>query len=153
MFLLFYTKLIKSQTSAEEIKSTAYTLRFKHGKTTILLFIEPLTPFPAILKKLLATLHERYPEGLPSSNSPLPLTIPKSGIDVVLGVPKDTYDLEKGWDELALSAAGLKETPKSLGIKDGAMLAFAFADEECWAEKGEFDVQFSNVDELYPEEE
>lgn len=71
----------------------------------------------------------------------------------MLGVPKDTYDLEKGWDELALSAAGLKETPKSLGIKDGAMLAFAFADEECWAEKGEFDVQFSNVDELYPEEE
>ncbi|KAH7319438.1 hypothetical protein BKA65DRAFT_465368 [Rhexocercosporidium sp. MPI-PUGE-AT-0058] len=140
-------------TTSEEIKSTAYTLRFKHGKQTILVFVEPLTPFPAILKELLATLRERYPDGLPSSTSDEPLPIPKSGIDVVLGVPKDNYDMDKGWDELAVSAAGLKESPKSLGLKDGAMIAFAFADSEHWTNNGEFHVEFSNVDELYPDEE
>ncbi|KAH6711286.1 hypothetical protein BKA61DRAFT_577746 [Leptodontidium sp. MPI-SDFR-AT-0119] len=140
-------------TTEEDIKSTAYTLRFKHGKQTILLFVEPLTPFPAILKELLTTLRERYPDGLPSSISDEPLPIPKSGSDVVLGVPKDNYDLEKGWDELAISAAGLKESPKSLGLKDSAMIAFAFTDSEHWTKTGEFHVEFSNVDELYPDEE
>ncbi|KAG4436046.1 hypothetical protein IFR05_008478 [Cadophora sp. M221] len=140
-------------TITEEIKPTAYTLRFKHGKQTILLFVEPLTPFPAILKELLATLRERYPDGLPSSIYDDPLPIPKSGSDIVLGIPKDSYDLEKGWDELAVVTAGLKESPKSLSLKDGAMIAFAFTDSEHWTETGEFHVEFSNVDELYPDEE
>lgn len=61
--------------------------------------------------------------------------------------------MEKGWEELAVASAGLKESPKSLGLKDGDQIAFAFADEENWVEKREFQVDFSNVDELYPEEE
>lgn len=99
------------------------------------------------------TLRERYPKGLPTTVSSEPTPFPESGIDVILGVPKDVFDLEKGWEELNISGAGLKETPKSLGLKDGAQLAFAFAESEAWTKTGEFYVEFSNVDELYPEEE
>ncbi|KAK2625401.1 hypothetical protein QTJ16_004713 [Diplocarpon rosae] len=137
--------------SLDDIKSTTLTLRFKHSRVTILLFVDPLTPFPSILKELLATLCERYPLGLPTSPDTY-TPIPDSGLDVVLGVPKDAFDLEKGWEELDLTTAGLTDTPKSLGIKDGAQIAFAFAGREA-REKGQFEVEVPNVAELYPNEE
>ena len=74
--------------------------------------------------------------------------------DIILGVPNDVYDNSKGWSELDTDAGGgIKESPKSMGLKDGSMLAFAFVpatDEEM---QPEFYVEFSNVEELYPEEE
>jgi len=46
----------------------------------------------------------------------------------------------------------MRENPKSLGLKDGSVVAFAFTSEE---KKGEdiFYVETVNMDELYPEEE
>ncbi|CAL3972339.1 hypothetical protein PZA11_004519 [Diplocarpon coronariae] len=137
--------------SSEDVKSTTLTLRFKYSRLTILLFVDALTTFPSILQELLTTLRERYPLGLPTSPDTY-TPIPDSGLDVVLGVPKDPFDLEKGWEELDLTTAGLKETPKSLGIADGAQIAFAFASEET-REKGHFKVEVPNVAELYPDEE
>ena len=139
----------------EEVKPTALTLCFKHGKQTILLFVDPLTTFPVIIKELLLTLRERYPGGLPTTltGEPTFTPIPESSVDVILGVPKDVYDIEKGWEELNIAGTGLKETPKSLGLKDGAQLAFAFAESEVWTKTGTFHVEYSNLDELYPEEE
>jgi len=49
----------------------------------------------------------------------------------------------------------LKETPKSLGLKDGAKLAFAFVDGEDEEKevKGLFFVEYPDVAALYPDEE
>jgi hypothetical protein len=138
----------------EDIKPTAFTLRFKHGRHTVLLFAEPLTPFSTIKTDLLNILHERYPQGLPSSASPTPTKIPTEILDMILGVPIDVYEPSKGWTELATSGGGIKESPKSLGLKDGSVVAFAFVNGEDRAEKeGEFIVEWSSYEDQYPEEE
>ncbi|CZT03022.1 uncharacterized protein RAG0_09918 [Rhynchosporium agropyri] len=139
--------------SNDQTTPSSWTLLFKHSKITILLLIEPLTPLPTILTELLTSLHERYPSGLPTSDSLSPIEIPESGIDVIFGVRKDEFDPTKGWQEVKLEGAGMNDSPKSLGWKDGIAVAFAFEGEEGWRERKEFDVQAPNVDELYPEEE
>jgi hypothetical protein len=49
----------------------------------------------------------------------------------------------------------VKETPKSLGLKDGSKLAFAFVygDDEDKETKELFHVEYPDVDALYPDEE
>jgi hypothetical protein len=133
----------------------ALTLLFKYGKYTILLFAEPLTPFSTIKSNLLTTLKERYPEGLETSLSPNRIKIPDSILDIVLGVPKDIYDPSKGWDELNIRGGGMKESPRSLGLKDGSQVAFAFVDEneEDKEAKDLFHVEYSDVNALYPDDE
>lgn len=72
----------------------------------------------------------------------------------MLGVPVDPYEPSKGWDELDIRAGGIKETPKSLGLKDGSKIAFAFTDgEEDKAAKELFYVEYPDLEALYPEEE
>jgi hypothetical protein len=64
--------------------------------------------------------------------------------------------MSKGWTELdTIGGGGIKECPKSLGVKDGSAIAFAFVTGDDAEEKdGDgFWVEFSNVDELYPEED
>lgn len=73
---------------------------------------------------------------------------------MILGVPIDVYEPSKGWTELATSGGGIKESPKSLGLKDGSVVAFAFVNGEDRAEKeGEFIVEWSSYEDQYPEEE
>jgi hypothetical protein len=81
--------------------------------------------------------------------------IPDSILDIVLGVPVDPYEPSKGWDELDTGEAGIKETPNSLGLKDGSKIAFAFVDgmEEDEEVKDLFYVEYPDVEALYPEEE
>jgi hypothetical protein len=73
----------------------------------------------------------------------------------VLGVQVDPYEPSKGWDELDTRGGGVKETPKSLGLKDGSKLAFAFVyeNDEDKETKELFHVEYPDVDALYPEEE
>ncbi len=83
------------------------------------------------------------------------MKIPESIADIRLGVPKDQFDWTKGWTELDTDDSGTKESPKSLGIKDGGMVAFAF-NAEIPADRDEddlFNVEFSNVEELDEEVE
>jgi hypothetical protein len=91
--------------------------------------------------ELLDALHERYPAGLPN---PTPgskkqlepdeyIPIPDDSKDVALAVPVDVHNIEKGWRQLGRpgeDALGLKESPKTLGIKDGGVLAFRFRGED-----------------------
>jgi len=132
---------------SDDIESTALTLRFKHGKQTILLFAQPLTPFTSLKEELLVVLRERYPKGLDtkSDGGRSPVKIPDTIKDVRLGVPKDQFDWTKGWTELDTD-----ESPKSLGVKDGGMLAFVFeAEIPAHANADDlFNVEFSNVEEL-----
>ncbi|KAH8592128.1 hypothetical protein B0O99DRAFT_518276, partial [Bisporella sp. PMI_857] len=109
---------------------TSWTLLFRHGRTTILLFASPLTPFTTLKSELLSTLRERYPSGLPNP-SPAPssratIALPPSPDDIVLGALHDEHDREKGWRELDTSEG---ESPQSLGLKDRAHIAFAFDEE------------------------
>jgi hypothetical protein len=69
---------------------------------------------------------------------------------VALGVLADVYEPSKGWTELDTNAGGLKESPKSLGLKDGAIVAFAFLPEGDVGEKeAEFVVEWSSYEENY----
>jgi hypothetical protein len=78
--------------------------------------------------------------------------------------------MEKGWRQLGgvgEDALGLKESPKTLGIKDGGVLAFRFREEDegdededeegGWEEVGEetqkFVVEWPSYDETYGEAE
>ena len=64
-------------------------------------------------------------------------------------MPIDVYEPSKGWTELDTTSGGLKECPLSLGLKDGAIIAFAFLKEE--EEFGEpvFEVEWSSYDDNY----
>lgn len=114
-----------------------------------------MTPFTTIKTELLEVLKERYPKGLETSKSPTPTKIPDSILDIVLGVQKDQYEPSKGWDELDTRDGGIKESPKSLQLKDGVKIAFAFVgdDEEDKEAEDLFYVEFPDIDALYPEEE
>jgi hypothetical protein len=61
----------------------------------------------------------------------------------------DVYDPSKGWTEINTSGGGIKESPRSLGLKDGSVLAFAFTNAEG---TGEFKVEWSSYDEAYGEQ-
>jgi hypothetical protein len=110
-------------------------------------------------------LRERYPSGLPSSRSPINTAIPEDEIDVLLGSLVDKFDTTKGWHELDTGKGSITQNPKSLGLKDGDMVAFAFMEiegkgkgkegEEKERKLGEspFDVEFSSYDDNYVEEE
>jgi hypothetical protein len=141
IYLLFQAK--------DEVEPTDWTLRFKHGKHTVLLFANSLTPFTKVKADLLAVLRDRYPEGLLVSTSPDPKPIPDSINNVALGVPIDVYDPRKGWTELDVTSGGLKECPKTLGLKDGAIIAFAFLEKD--EEFGEpvFDVEWSSYEDNF----
>lgn len=139
------------QATEGDVKATAWTLRFKNGKYTIVLLAEPLTPFTSLKTELLATLRERYPAGLSFSTSTEPLPIPDSIHEVLLGVPVDTYEPSKGWVEIATDW-NIKESPKSLGLKDGSMIAFTFIEGEEGEETAEFHVEFSSYEDQYPED-
>ena len=67
----------------------------------------------------------------------------------MLGVPLNEYEPSKGWQELATGGPGIKETPKSLGLKDGSILAFSFIPEGDDDEAVEFEVEWSSYEEQY----
>jgi len=112
-------------------------------------------PFTTLIAELLEILRERYPKGLETSISPQLVQIPDSVEDVRLGVPKDVYDLSKGWEEISIDSEGIEECPKSLGLKDGGNLAFTFVSGSGKLRMGDdlFHVEIPNEAELYPEDE
>lgn len=133
----------------DEVEPTDWTLRFKHGKHTILLFADALTPFTKIKADLLTILRERYPQGLVLSSSPDPKPIPESVNKVALGVPVDVYEPSKGWTELDTTSGGLKECPKSLELKDGAVIAFAFLETDEEFSEPTFEVEWSSYEDNF----
>ena len=78
------------------------------------------------------------------------MQIPESVNEVALGVLVDVYETSKGWTELDLSSGGLKECPKSLNVKDGAIIAFAFVSG---FEEPVFNVEWSSYEENFDMEE
>lgn len=100
-------------------------------------------------------LRERYPNGLPvdpkdvQSNAPM-IPLPQNSQEIVLGLPKDQYDLSQGFDELGTSTTvDHSRCLKSLGIKDCSVIAFTFVPEGKDIEGDLFQVNFPDLDALY----
>jgi len=145
---------------ANEGTPSNWTLRFKSGKITILLYAEPLSTITVLKTELLSTLRERYPKGLPNSEGTGEhIPIPESLQELYLAVLVDEYDHSKGWaDLITTGVGGLRESVKNLGLKDGGCVAFTFgpAEEE---EDGsdeiiarEFTVQWPTYEDAYPDQ-
>lgn len=133
-----------------------WTMRFKHGKKTVVLHVDPLSPFVDIKAELLRSLHLTHPNG---SLTPR-VQIATQPSDVLLARPVDKDDYTRGWIRLRTDAteveedgdAALKEmqadedskkggkgkskrvelpdtNPKAAGLRDGCELAFRFRSE------------------------
>jgi len=145
---------------ANEGTPSNWTLRFKSGKITILLYAEPLSTITVLKTELLSTLRERYPKGLPNSQATGEhVPIPESPQKLHLAVPVDEYDQTKGWTALVTTGvAGLRESVKNLGLKDGGCVAFTFgpAEEEDTESDEiiarEFSVQWPTYEDAYPDQ-
>jgi hypothetical protein len=127
-----------------------WTLRFKHGKTTVLLYVDPLHTFSTIKSHLYTALQET---GLQSPDTKQEIPLPDSPSDIQLGVPVNPSEPHRGfqlgeWEYPALDEDGgevdgkgkgkmkgkgkkdnaapgnVKDCPKGAGLKDGAVLAF-----------------------------
>ncbi|KAI9653695.1 MAG: hypothetical protein M1831_005723 [Alyxoria varia] len=122
-----------------------WTIRFKNGKSTILLHVEPSQSLGSVKSELLNALRQRNPNGNLNGAA-----IPEQANDVLLARQIDSANPDKGWTRLD-EADLLEEGPatkkrktsekdnknrsvdtnfKSLGLNDGAVLAFKFANEE-----------------------
>lgn len=78
------------------------------------------------------------------------IALPQTTEEIHVGVPKDAFDVSKGWEEINTDG---NETPEDLNVADAAMLAVAFSREGEEFKEGMFEVLFPNQDELYPDDE
>ena len=116
-----------------------WTIRFKHGRSTILLLVDPLTSLATIKESLLTTLAERFPAGIPPTpTNATTVSHPSSSADVILASPKNELDLSKGWNEIEDAS----KSPQELGWKDGCLVAFSYTGLK-------WDVQVPSYEEAY----
>ena len=121
-----------------------WTIRFKSGKLTTFLHVEPSQSLESVKSQLLDALRQRYPSGNLNGAA-----IPEQVDELLLARQVDIANPEKGWTRLdevdALEGPATKKRKtsekdmknrstntnfKSLGLIDGAVLAFKFANEE-----------------------
>ena len=122
------------------------TIRFKHRTCTVFLFVDPMSTFADVSSELLEVLHERFPDGI-SADSKVATALPEDASQIAYAVPRSAADPTQGWKPLK---AGSSDTPVSKGLKNGAMVAFAFKDEDG---EVDFEVDFPTYDDEEMEEE
>jgi hypothetical protein len=130
----------------------SWTLRFKNGKSTILIEVDPLQSLSDIRAELLAAIQLTHTGGKLNGHD-----IPQNPDEITLGIPANVNDLKEGWIALerhneddgdavptgkgkgkASVAASvrkpgsstLKACPQSVGMRDGGLVAFKFASED-----------------------
>ncbi|KAK7936101.1 hypothetical protein PG985_001596 [Apiospora marii] len=130
----------------DNITDVDITIRFKHGTCTIFLFVDPMSTFADVSKELLEILQERYPQGIPSA-SKSGIALPDDASQIAYAVSKSAADPTQGWKPLKV---GSSDTWVSKGLKNGAMVAFAFKDDDG---EVEFEVDFPTYDDEMEEEE
>ncbi len=109
-----------------QIDDGLLSLRLKHGIHTIFIFADPTMPFSKVTEELLEVLRERYADGLttsavPPETTPVPTT--EDEFQISYGVLKAPTDHSQGWKKLAI---GENDTPSTKGLKNNAVVAFAF---------------------------
>lgn len=134
---------------------TIWSIRFKHGIHTVLLFIDSMKPFSEVTSTLLEILRERHPDGLKLNTADdAPTTkLPPPGSDaprIAYGVPNNPNDLSQGWRELPI-----KQTDLPLdSIKNNGVVAFTFVPEDRdELEEVEFVVDVPIYDDDYDDDE
>ncbi|KAL2756710.1 hypothetical protein ACRALDRAFT_1092858 [Sodiomyces alcalophilus JCM 7366] len=114
-----------------DMDDSTWSIRFKHGVHTILLFVDSMKPFSEATTTLFDILRERYPDGLTLNHADgAPSTkLPPPGADisrVAYGVPVNPNDLSQGWRELPIKQSDL---PLDSPMKNNSVVAFAFVPE------------------------
>ncbi|KAL6714108.1 hypothetical protein ACLMJK_008602 [Lecanora helva] len=114
------------------------TLRFKQHKTTILLLVAQSQSFTSIKQELLEALKATAVTEI--NGTPLP----SDSESIILGLPVDKNNIGKGWVHLKIpevedgdtkgkgvkKGSILNENPLGAGLRDGALVAFKFGDED-----------------------
>ncbi|KAM0275994.1 hypothetical protein ACHAQH_007212 [Verticillium albo-atrum] len=134
-----------------QIDAADYSIRFKYGVHTILLFVDSLQSFSAINKSLLEVLRERFPDGLTDSHTSNDVTpVPASDdVRIAYGLPINANDLSQGWKALRIEE---DDKPVSKGLKDNVPVAFAFLEDREEPEDARFVVDVPTLDEEYEDE-
>lgn len=130
-----------------------WTMRFKNGRKTVVLHVDPLSPFTEIKSELIRSLWLTHADGFLTPK----LQIPTESSDVLLARPVDKDDYTRGWKRLRTDAAEAEEdgdaalnemqadednkkggkgkskkvdfpdsSPKAAGLRDNCELAFRF---------------------------
>lgn len=133
------------QVQRDNITDVDITIRFKHGTCTVFLFVDPMSTFADVSQELLEVLQERYPQGISSASKPA-TALPEEASQIAYAVPKSAADPAQGWKPLKV---GSSDTPVSKGLKNGAMVAFAFKDEDG---EVEFEVDFPTYEDEMEDE-
>ncbi|KAM0498880.1 hypothetical protein ACHAO3_005741 [Verticillium nonalfalfae] len=133
------------------VDATDYSIRFKYGVHTILLFVDSLQSFSAINKSLLEVLRERFPDGLKISPTLTDVTpVPTSDdVRIVYGLPNNVNDLGQGWKVLRIDD---DDKPVSKGLKDNIPVAFAFLADGEELDDAQFLVDVPTLDDEYEDE-
>ncbi|KAK8112298.1 uncharacterized protein PG998_008755 [Apiospora kogelbergensis] len=132
----------------DNITDVDITIRFKHRTCTIFLFVDPMSTFADVSSELLEVLQERFPDGIASPVDDRAATaLPEDASQIAYAVPRSAADPAQGWKPLK---AGAADTPVAKGLKNGAMVAFAFPDEDG---EVDFEVDFPTYDDDEVEEE
>ena len=139
------------------------TLRFKIHKLTILLECKDTQTFESIRIELLQAIKATGLKDIDGED------LPSDPEDIILGVPMDKNNLDKGWVNLEIpefdeddarrksgvkKGSVLNESPLGAGLKDGDMLAVRFrkAPTDEMELDGEWEVTLPNLDDAYEEE-
>lgn len=120
------------------VRDIDLSIRFKNGRHTILLFVDPMATFSQVQQELLDVLRERYPDGLPTSQ------LPSEASQIKFAVLKNKTDPTQGWKPLDLAS---DDHPADKGFQDNMVVAFAIAAD------GEDDVDFEVEFPSYEEDE
>ncbi|KAK8065010.1 hypothetical protein PG997_011757 [Apiospora hydei] len=144
----------------DNVTDVDITILFKHGACTVFLFVDPMSTFADVSSELLEVLQERYPEGIPIAPRPAPTSaddndeeakgpvtaLPDDASQIAYALPKSASDPTQGWKPLKV---GSSDTLVSKGVKNGAMVAFAFKDDDG---EVDFEVHFPTYDDEIEEE-
>ncbi|ROT39658.1 hypothetical protein SODALDRAFT_331768 [Sodiomyces alkalinus F11] len=140
----------------QDMDDPIWSIRFKHGVHTVLLFIDSMKPFSEVTSTLLEILRERYPDGLTLNHTDgAPSTkLPPPGSDmprIAYGVPHNPNDLSQGWRELPVRQTDI---PLDSPIKNNGVVAFTFvSDDRDELEEVDFVVDVPSFEDEYDENE
>ncbi|KAI1361424.1 hypothetical protein F5Y08DRAFT_314755 [Xylaria arbuscula] len=118
------------------VRDIDLSIRFKNGRNTILLFVDPMAKFIQVQEELLDVLKERYPDGLATSK------LPDEASQIKFAVLKNKTDPSQGWKALDV---GPDDHPVDKGLQDNMVVAFAIAADE--EDEVEFEVEFPSYEE------
>ncbi|MCJ1464951.1 hypothetical protein MMC07_003566 [Pseudocyphellaria aurata] len=138
--------------------SQDWTLRFKQHKTTVLLLVSPNQSIGSIKSELLEALKAT---GIHDING---CVLPAKADDIIFGIPVDNNKPNQGWVVLEIpeidghkdpggkvkgvrKSSVLNASPLGAGLKDGAMVAFKFREED--VDSDDWDVMIPSYDDEY----